>query len=197
MKRIIVFVAVLCLFVSLASAQELKLSQVTTNAGKSAFISGFDITMKFKGGGNLLDITGNNQRARATYLWDLPLSINAGICGGFFKNMAFAGPYVTFTPFSFLSFLEWVGWSGGKPDNPKTEINFFFHDTAVFLSLGSFTLSYVHEKFMEEEVSIPGVTYKMPINNNFEFSIGADYKFSADLKDEPLFHMGMSYFPFQ
>lgn len=196
MKKVIMCVVVfLFVHVSLVSAQELEFSEGTTNIGKSAFISGFDITMRFKGGGNLLDITGNDQRVRATYLWDFPLSINAGICGGFFKNMPFAGPYVTFTPFSFLSFLEWIGWSGGKPDNPGTEIDFLFHDTAVFLNIKSFTLSYVHEKFMEEEVSIPGVTYKTPINNNFEFSIGVDYKFSVDSKDEPLFHMGVSYFP--
>ena len=116
--------------------------------------------------------------------------------------MPFLGTYITWSPVKFLTFLEWNALSAGSPDNPSTKINFFFHDLAVFLNIKNVTISYVYEKFIEEEILIPGISLRIPINNEFTFSVGADYKYAKNqktrdrgVKDEPLFHIGLSYSP--
>ena len=111
MKNFVLCFIVLFLLSSSVFAQNFALSEVSTNVGKGAFISGFDITVKLKSPGNLIDVTGNHQRVRASYLWNLPLSFQAGACGGFFKNMPFLGSYITWSPVNFLTLLEWcLSW---------------------------------------------------------------------------------------
>lgn len=193
MKSMKICLALLFLVVSFVFAQDgFKLSEITSNIGKGAFTSGFDITLKFKGQGDLLGITGNHQRGYAIYLWDLPFSLNAGVSGGFFKNMPWTGPYILISPTNFLSFFHWSGWRAGEPENPGTEVNTFFISNGLFLKLGRLQVNYVLMDFLGEKTSIPGILYTMPINKDFKGFIGIDYKVS---EEESLFHIGLSYFP--
>ena len=92
MKNVIVILVVLSLLSLPVSAQKFKLSEVASNVGKGAFISGFDITVKLKSPKNLIDVTGNHQRVRASYLWSPHSSLQAGVCGGFSRICLFLAP---------------------------------------------------------------------------------------------------------
>lgn len=193
MKKLIVCLVLLFGFVSFAFAQDnLKLSRLTANMGKGAFTSGFDVTVIFQNSSNLMEITANHERFYAVYFWKLPLKITAGICGGAFKNMPQAGPYVIVSPTKFLSVFYWYGWGAGEPEKPQAKIQHFFQATGASMSFGGLKISYVWFDFRGTKTSLPGICYTLAINSRFKCFAGIDYKTSEEM---PLFRIGLSYFP--
>jgi hypothetical protein len=191
-KPAICLILILGTFSFLSAQERMKFSELTANIGKGAFTSGFDITLKFEAEKRLLEITGNHERGYMVHLWKLPMSVKAGVSGGIFNNMPWAGPYVLATPTEFLSLLYWRGWGAGEPDNPGTEINGFFESMGIFLKWKGIKLSYVHATFMGEKNHLPGISFTVPINEKFSCFAGIDYKSS---EDTPLFRIGVSHFP--
>ncbi len=189
---LVLFLGVASFIFSQNNEDKLKFSEMTANIGKGAFTSGLDITLKFKAEKGFLEITGNHERGYMVYCRKFPLSIRAGISGGFFKNMPWAGPYVLIVPTKFLSFLYWHGWGAGEPEKPGTEIREMFKCAGVFLNFKGFNFGFVANNFMGEKTLLPGVSYAVSINHQFKCFVGVDYKTS---EDEPLFRIGFSYFP--
>lgn len=204
MKKIIVSIIFLFLmapFVRADDANKLKVSEFTVNAGKGAFVEGLDFTVIFEGEKSSIELTANHQRSYGVYFLHMPLKVKVlhlslkvkvrtGICGGVFKNMPQAGPYIIVSPVKVLDVFYWRGWGFGEPENPRAEFNNFFEAVGVSLMLGNLKLSYVYSIFMNEKTALPGICYSVPINQNFKFFAGCDYK---DVSKEMLFRIGVSY----
>jgi len=196
MKTSSIIILITALFItSNVQGQGWNLSELASNVGKGAFISGFDISTKFRNQniGSELNITGNHQRIYFILGKDY-MNFHFGISGGFFKNMPFIGPYIMFYPTSFLTFQHWSSWSAGIPDHPEFDLNDFYSSNSVFINIKYLTLSFVTMEFLDEWIILPGLRLNFQLNKKYTVSTGVEYKTQVK-KNEPLFSMGISYKP--
>lgn len=176
------------------------LSGISTNVGKGAFISGFDIGVKFadttsSGSGAGLNVTGNHQRVYAILGQKLLSKLfYVAVSGGAFQNMPWLGPYIEFYPTSWLKFQHWSGFGAGRPNEPRWERpDDFFVSNSAFLRVNKYvSLSFVTMTFLGEWTMLPGVRFSVPINSKYAVSFGIEYKTQVQ-KEEALFSIGVAY----
>ena len=165
---------------------------VTLEVGEGAFTSGLDIELKFEKKANMFFIRGSYQRIYALRTIDIVPCLTVGMSMAIFKGLPNFGPYVLFKPVKPISFLYWQTWSMGEIGKPSFNINNFFDAVGVFLDMGWLKLSYVSSTFNGKKFSLPGVSVKFPINDQFIMFAGADYEL---IEDKSLFRMGVCYSP--
>lgn len=192
MKKVLLMVLCLAIIVSVAVADNLKLTEFSLNSGKGAFTSGLDVTVRFGSDKYSIEVTGNSDRAYGVFFWKLPLGISVGVCAGEFKNQPQTGPYVVFAPVKFAYAFYWSGWGFGEPDKPSWDVKPFFSSAGIGTQLGNLKLSLIWFDFMGAKTWLPGISYGVKILESFWFSTGMDYKTSTK---EPLFWLRVSYFP--
>jgi len=193
MKRHLVAVVLIVFVVaSMAMADELKLTEFSLGAGKSAFTSGLDATARFANGQYDFEFVGNSDRFYGVAFWKTAIKgLNAGICAGTYKNQPQIGPYITYAPLKFASIFYWKGWGFGKPEHPSWKISPFFEASGIAAKMGGLKLRLVRFIFMGEKTWLPGASFGISIRKNFRFAAGVDYK---TLTKESLFWMRVGYF---
>ncbi|MDP2932962.1 MAG: hypothetical protein Q8N81_02415 [bacterium] len=192
MKKLTACLGLLILLTPFLFGDNLKFTEFTASAGRSAFTSGLDLTGKFANEKNSVQLTANHERFYGVFFWKLPLHFKVGICAGAFKNMVQAGPYVVFSPTKFISAYYWRGWGFGEPDKPAWKIHNFFELVGGSLNFKGLGLNYAYMVFQGQKTHLPGISYELSLTEKFRTFTSVDYN---SLTKGPLFCIGLSYLP--
>lgn len=125
--------------------KEFHLSSIDLSSGKGAITSGMYCYVNFENKNYLLQSTISAEDIEISYLYRTKKDIFlAGINGGYFFNIPYAGPQIIFSPVKWFSTFSWFGWSLGKPEG-KINLNtsgFLFAANSASLNIWRFKPTY-------------------------------------------------------
>lgn len=210
MKNIIILSCVLLVAASVGFTQEadssngtasaLRPSSILISTGTTPLYSGLTGSGDWEHGNQTFNFTLNNDLGYGVYQWSFfDEHLSLGPSGGIFQNAWWWGPKIDISVGP-LSILEWFGWVWGRPDNPGSDINFFYNNTAVTLDVWKLSANFTLLSFIDQETQhIVNLTFTQPIADRFDVFTGVTYvvneTYLYNIKEErqPLFGIGCTY----
>jgi hypothetical protein len=175
MKLKVLFLLLACS--SIVFAQKARISDITISSGRGALSSGIDASINIdldKAGSNLVfEVAHDFVQGIYTKQYG---SIAVGPSAGFFENAPWVGPYLRYTPTSYITFVTWEGISAGLANAPAFEVKYSFAYNSLRIDLGPFWISHTALSFQSERLNqLTGAGFTVSLADNMSCSIGCDY----------------------
>lgn len=172
------------------TSKTLKFTGAEICSGKGAVTSGLYGYANFESNKSLLMITLSNNDNEVTYLRKFK-KVFAGVNGGYFFNVPYAGPQMVFLPSKYFSTFHWLGYSIGIPEGKLDRGTFLFAVNQANVYVGNFNASYtlIHYMFNQPQ-HIGAIKYTAKINKSFSGYTEVGYDFT---KSDQLLKLGIIY----
>ncbi|MFA7201881.1 MAG: hypothetical protein WC099_02720 [Candidatus Paceibacterota bacterium] len=194
MKKSMLLFALIVLFAGISNAQQddYKLSSLTVSSGEGALSSGIFASATIQNTDTKFTLEVCSSFAQAIYGKNYGDFFIAG-SAGFNNNTPWVGPFISFSPSSWISFTTWEGVSAGKDKHPNLksfeDIQFYFAYNNVKLNYSIFFLQYSVIHFQKDiPNNMPGGGISLPLGK-YNVFVGCEYS----LRDEkPLYSAGLT-----